>query len=122
MIGNDIIDLSQIRQWHKIDPEQYAQRILTKQEFTYWREKHLEEENLIWKFWALKESAYKVYFKANKKRFFAPKQFQIDIQSLIFYNEKIAPSIKIHVSGKEYLGKYQGKFDVPTCPRLRSIH
>ena len=100
MIGNDIIDLSQIRQWHKersrtICPKNFNQTGIHLLEGKTFGGRKLNLEIL-----GTQRKCLQGLLQSNKKRFFAPKQFQIDIQSLIFYNEKIAPSIKFMCPGK----------------------
>jgi len=78
MIGNDIVSLDLIRQSPKVDQPAYLARVLT-----IWEQEQLHQahdpELVLWKFWALKESAYKLEFKQFRHRYFAPKKFECRI-------------------------------------------
>ena len=74
MIGNDIIDLSVAKlesNWQRIG---FLEKQFTEKE----QQLILTASNpfvLVWKFWSMKEAAYKVYAQENEMRFFAPKKF-----------------------------------------------
>ena len=74
MIGNDIIDLSLAK-----TESNWKRRGFLEKQFTANEQKLiLAAKNsfvLVWKFWSMKEAAYKVYVQQNELRFFAPKKF-----------------------------------------------
>ena len=74
MIGNDIIDLSLAKiesNWHR---RGFLEKLFTENE-----QKLISAAPnpfvIVWKFWSMKEAAYKVYTQQDKQRFFAPKKF-----------------------------------------------
>jgi len=75
MIGNDIIDLNIAAiesNWcrkgflHKVFTEE-EQAVILSSDHPF---------HLVWQFWSMKESAYKVYVQSHQKRFFAPKKLK----------------------------------------------
>ena len=101
MIGNDIIDLSLA----KIESNWQRKGFLEKQ-FTENEQKLiLAAPNpfvLVWKFWSMKEAAYKIYAQRNELRFYAPKKFDcllmsgnkglVNFKNQIFYTSTIITS------------------------------
>ena len=101
MIGNDIIDLSLA----KIESNWQRKGFLEKQ-FTENEQKLiLAAPNpfvLVWKFWSMKEAAYKIYAQRNELRFYAPKKFDcllmsgnkglVNFKNQIFYTSTIIKS------------------------------
>ena len=81
MIGNDIVSLDLVRQSPKVDQPAYLTKVLT-----VWEREQLnhspDQELTLWKFWALKESAYKLEFKQFRHRYFAPKKFECRIDDV----------------------------------------
>ncbi len=75
MIGNDIISRRVIREHPRSGNERYVKRVLTGQELEHFKNA-ADQELFLWISWALKESAYKVSYKENHHRFFAPKKFE----------------------------------------------
>ena len=76
MIGNDIIDLSLA----KIESNWQRKGFLEKQFTANEQQLILAATNsfdLVWRFWSMKEAAYKVYSQQNEIRFFAPKKLNI---------------------------------------------
>jgi len=74
MIGNDIVDLQYSTCNSSDRLNRMAKRILAKSEYDFWQDNERTSQ-LLWAFWALKESAYKVNFQHSFHRFFAPKKF-----------------------------------------------
>jgi phosphopantetheinyl transferase (holo-ACP synthase) len=73
LIGNDIIDLSVA----KIESNWHRKGFLEKQFTSNEQQLILASTNsfdLVWRFWSMKEAAYKVYSQQNEVRFFAPKK------------------------------------------------
>ena len=80
MIGNDIIDLSLA----KIESNWQRKGFLEKQFTANEQQLILAATNsfdLVWRFWSMKEAAYKVYSQQNEIRFFAPKKFDCLLMS-----------------------------------------
>ena len=74
MIGNDIIDLSLA----KIESNWQRRGFLEKQFTANEQQLILAATNpfsLAWRFWSMKEAAYKVFTQQNEMCFFAPKNF-----------------------------------------------
>lgn len=73
MIGNDVIDLQKVSPHSKIDHPRWQTKVLTPSEI----EQLPLFPNLrhaLWSFWALKESAYKIFFKKTAFKGFIPKK------------------------------------------------
>jgi hypothetical protein len=103
MIGNDIIDLSYARQSSNIHHPRWPDKVLTQQEkeqIHYFP----SLEIALWTFWALKESAYKIFYKKTGRRLFIPKKFQA---TLI----QIQPNL-IQGTINSPLGKWHGRVQV----------
>lgn len=81
MIGNDIIDLNCARRMSKIHHPNWKEKVLTTQE-----KKQIMAypsiESGLWSFWALKESAYKIFFKKTGQRLFIPKKFRCTLAQI----------------------------------------
>ena len=74
MIGNDIIDLTLA----KLESNWKRRGFLEKQFTANEQKLILTAKNsfvLVWKFWSMKEAAYKICVQQNETRFFAPKKF-----------------------------------------------
>ena len=92
MIGNDIIDLSFAR-----SESNWQRRGFLEKQFTANEQKLiLTAKNsfiLVWKFWSMKEAAYKIYLQQNETRFFAPKKFDCLLKSgkkgLVYFKDQI---------------------------------
>jgi phosphopantetheinyl transferase (holo-ACP synthase) len=72
--GNDIIDLATAAVESNWKRKGFIEKIFTAQEQHYIREATLPEE-MVWKLWSMKESAYKIYIRQYGGRFFAPMKF-----------------------------------------------
>jgi phosphopantetheinyl transferase (holo-ACP synthase) len=98
LIGNDIIDLSLAKiesNWHR---RGFLEKLFTENE-----QKLISAAPnpfvIVWKFWSMKEAAYKVYTQQDKQRFFAPKKFDcllisenkglVNFKNQIFYTSTI---------------------------------
>jgi phosphopantetheinyl transferase (holo-ACP synthase) len=80
MIGNDIVDLKLAAIQSNWRRKGFLNKIFTEEEQRY----ILSSENsfqLVWLFWSMKESAYKIYMRKHKNRFFAPKKFNCTMVS-----------------------------------------
>lgn len=75
MIGNDIIDWQVVLQSPKADSARFVQKVLSSSEQIALK-KAVHPERFLWACWALKEAAYKAWFKKKHQRFFAPKKFE----------------------------------------------
>ena len=98
MIGNDIIDLSVAKLESNWQRRGFLEKQFTEEE----QQLILTASNpfvLVWKFWSMKEAAYKVYAQQNEVRFFAPKKFDcllisekeglVNFKNQIFYTTSI---------------------------------
>ena len=80
MIGNDIIDLKLAAIQSNWQRKGFLNKIFTEEE----QYVILNSENsfqTVWLFWSMKESAYKIYVRKHKNRFFAPKKFNCKLIS-----------------------------------------
>ena len=74
MIGNDIIDLTYSGKKSNVHHPRWADKVLMsseKEQLSLFSDLELP----LWTFWALKESAYKIFFRKTGKRLFIPKKF-----------------------------------------------
>ena len=92
MIGNDIIDLT----FARLESNWQRRGFLEKQFTANEQKLILTAKNsfiLVWKFWSMKEAAYKIYVQQNKTRFFAPKKFDCLLKSgkkgLVYFKDQI---------------------------------
>ena len=92
MIGNDIIDLSFARLESNWQRRGFLEKLFTANE----QKLILTAKNsfiLVWKFWSMKEAAYKIYVQQNDTRFFAPKKFDCLLKygkkGLVYFKDQI---------------------------------
>lgn len=81
MIGNDIIDLRKAKSDSNWERKGFLEKLFADQE----QESILKAENsfeMVWKFWSMKEAAYKAFVQPDRKRFFAPKKFMCQTNAL----------------------------------------
>lgn len=94
MIGNDIVDLCLANTQSNWQREGFLEKQFTTQEIEVVR----AADNpflLVWRFWSMKEAAYKVIVQQQEKRFFAPQKFACTILSesegeVQFQNQKFS--------------------------------
>ena len=98
MIGNDIIDLSIAEKESNWCRKNFLKKLFTdsEQRLIFSSKNSF---NLVWRFWSMKEAAYKVYAQQDKQRFFAPKKFDcllisenkglVNFKNQIFYTSTI---------------------------------
>jgi phosphopantetheinyl transferase (holo-ACP synthase) len=98
LIGNDIIDLSLA----KIESNWQRRGFLEKQFTTNEQQLILAATNsfsLVWRFWSMKEAAYKVFTQQNEMCFFAPKKFDCLLisnkEGMVLYKDEIFYSSSI---------------------------
>ena len=92
MIGNDIIDLSLAK-----TESNWQRRGFLEKQFTANEQQLIlaatNSFDLVWRFWSMKEAAYKVYSQQNEIRFFAPKKFDCLLMSkkegLVLFKDQI---------------------------------
>jgi phosphopantetheinyl transferase (holo-ACP synthase) len=78
-VGNDIVDLTNPRSKNKIDDPRFINRILAVEE----REQLMRACNpleILWSFWAGKETAYKICRKLDLRAAFSPRLYQVNLQ------------------------------------------
>ena len=92
MIGNDIIDLSIA----KIESNWQRRGFLEKQFTANEQRLILAATNsfiLVWRFWSMKEAAYKVFTQQNEMCFFSPKKFDCLLisnkEGMVLYKDQI---------------------------------
>lgn len=81
MIGNDIIDLSEVITCTNARKQRFLDKICTlaEQEFLNHQQ---EADNWMWLLWSMKESAWKAHFRNSSIRKFNPKSMQCVVSNL----------------------------------------
>ncbi|MDP5169002.1 MAG: 4'-phosphopantetheinyl transferase superfamily protein, partial [Bacteroidia bacterium] len=75
MIGNDIVSLERTGLQPRSENPRFLSRVLTAQEHQLLSQQP-DKERALWTLWALKESTYKLEYRAQQRRFFAPKRYE----------------------------------------------
>jgi phosphopantetheinyl transferase (holo-ACP synthase) len=86
MAGNDIVDLAEAAENNNWRRTGYLDKIFTVKEKSY----ILNSENpglMVWLFWSMKESAYKLYVRKNQVRFYSPLKFECGLKTLSYLIE-----------------------------------
>jgi len=78
MTGNDIVDIKQAAAESNWKRKGFLEKIFTRHEQEYIGQSSLPEE-MVWKLWSMKESAYKIYTRQYGGRFFGPKKFNCTV-------------------------------------------
>ena len=99
MIGNDIIDLSLAKAQSNWQRKGFLEKQFSANEQRF----ILAATNsfiLVWRFWSMKEAAYKCYTQQYQKRFFAPQKFECSMVSktkgiVVFKGIEFFPQTKI---------------------------
>lgn len=75
MIGNDIVDIATAQRESNWQRPRFLQKLFTENEQQIILN---SEDSLIsvWRFWSMKEAAYKLYTQLNPSRFYSPKKFE----------------------------------------------
>lgn len=76
VIGNDIISLSSLPNYDENRRHRYARKIMVDSEYEVWQQNGASEIDLF-KYWALKEAAYKIRNRETRERVFNPKCFVV---------------------------------------------
>ncbi|MDO1502113.1 4'-phosphopantetheinyl transferase superfamily protein [Winogradskyella maritima] len=79
MIGNDIVDLKLAQSQSNWKRPRYLDKIFTRKEQGYITNS-TEKEQMVWRLWSMKESAYKLYTQCYPSRFYNPKRFECYIE------------------------------------------
>lgn len=88
MVGNDIIDLQEARRTSNWQRARFMQKIFTpKEQNTITASAN--PFKTVWRFWSMKESAYKVIIQKGSKRFFNPTKLECNIIDSILGNVTI---------------------------------
>lgn len=74
MTGNDIVDIKRAAAESNWKRKGFLEKIFSRHEQEYIWQSALPEE-MVWKLWSMKESAYKIYTRQYGGRFFGPKKF-----------------------------------------------
>jgi len=78
MTGNDIVDMATAAAESNWKRKGFLEKVFTPQEQRYIRETASPDE-MVWKLWSMKESAYKIYTRQYGGRFFAPLRFNCTV-------------------------------------------
>lgn len=95
MTGNDIVDMATAAAESNWKRKGFLEKIFTPPEQQYIREASCPEE-MVWRLWSMKESAYKIYTRQYGGRFFAPQKINctvlsasagiVDINKLVYHS------------------------------------
>jgi len=103
MIGNDIVDLQhtlKVSDWQR---PRFLDKVFTKAEQTIiFSSKNTTQT--VWLLWSMKEAAYKLYVQEFGRRFFNPKTFQCELQSLT--RGKVVTKQSNYITISEYNTEY----------------
>ena len=80
MTGNDIVAIKIAAAESNWRRKGFLEKIFTLQEQQYIKEAVVPDE-MVWKLWTMKESAYKIYTRQFGGRFFAPQKFSCTLLS-----------------------------------------
>ncbi|HRI24151.1 MAG TPA: 4'-phosphopantetheinyl transferase superfamily protein [Ferruginibacter sp.] len=80
MTGNDIIDRAAASIESNWKRNGFLEKIFTTQEQDYIL-RLPDPEQMVWRLWSMKESAYKIFNRQSGKRFYSPKLFACSILS-----------------------------------------
>lgn len=80
MIGNDIIDLQLVKTQSNWQRPGFLEKQFTDKEIRLIYESN-DPFLLVWRFWSMKEAAYKIVVQQFEKRFFAPKKLECTVFS-----------------------------------------
>ncbi len=89
MTGNDIVDMTVAATESNWKRKGFLEKIFTLQEQDYIADSSAPDE-MVWKLWTMKESAYKAYTREYSGRFYAPQNFSCTLLSattgLVLFN------------------------------------
>ena len=80
MIGNDIVDLKVAALATRWNNQRFIEKVFSNSEQEI-LSKAKDSFKIIWIFWSMKESAYKVHLRRCSKRFFAPRKLECRLVS-----------------------------------------
>ena len=89
MIGNDIVDIEEAKRMSNWQRPRFLEKIFTDKE-QYLIKSSENPFILVWRFWSMKEAAYKLYIQLKPSRFYRPKSFECDIDkthTTVKYND-----------------------------------
>ena len=81
MIGNDIIDLQLTGRESNWQRPGFLKKLFTSEEKAL-IQAGTNPETIVWLLWSMKESAYKIVARQEKRSFFAPKKFRCALPEL----------------------------------------
>ena len=82
MVGNDIVDLAEARQFCNWQRPRYLSKVFTKKEEDR-IQNSVDPEQTVWAIWSAKEAAYKLYIQKHQGRFFNPEAFQYSTENSV---------------------------------------
>ncbi len=104
MIGNDVVDLNLAKTQSNWRRKRFIDKIFTKREQLFIKNA-MDSSTAVWLLWSMKESAYKIYSRQNKIRFFSPKKFEcemcnsqntVNINNTIYFTTSTISNDSIH--------------------------
>jgi len=123
LIGNDIVDLSVARKESNCYRKGFLKKLFTDHEQQLITSSK-DSFNLVWRFWSMKEAAYKIYTQIHHIRFFAPRKFNciiisekeglVNFKDQFFFTSSILnKSFISSIASKEKITKAYSKFVKP---------
>ena len=98
MIGNDIVDIDKAKKDSNWQRPGFLDKLFTQKEQQIIQNSE-DSFLMVWRFWSMKEAAYKLYTQLNPSRFYNPKGFECEIKakrcSVSFKNFKCYVETKI---------------------------
>jgi phosphopantetheinyl transferase (holo-ACP synthase) len=79
MVGNDIVDLRVAKKESNWQRPRFLEKLFTLKEQQLIRDAQ-DSFIMVWRLWAMKEAAYKLYTQINPSRFYNPKGFECQIE------------------------------------------
>ena len=91
MIGNDIVDLALAKKESNWNRQRFLDKV-----FTPLEQKRIQNfknpEHIVWQFWTMKESCYKIQNRKSGERIFNPIQYEcfqntVSFEDIVFYTK-----------------------------------
>ncbi|MCB0383515.1 MAG: 4-phosphopantetheinyl transferase family protein [Psychroserpens sp.] len=119
MIGNDIVDLSLAAQDSNWKRPRFLDKVFTTHEQTI-ISSSVDQHQMVWLLWSMKEAAYKAYVREYKYTFFNPKRLECQLglnnEGVVNVDEKRYITKSILTS--EYIHSIAMKFETP-CSEIQ---
>ena len=88
MIGNDIVDLQLAAEQSNWKRKRFLDKVFTESEQQLIIQT-VDSNNMVWRLWSMKESAYKAYVRDHRHTFFNPLKLKCSIKNKTFGAVKV---------------------------------